>query len=401
MRVAIVGAGIGGLTAALFLRRAGIEAAVYEQAPVFGTVGAGIQLGPNAVRLLHRVGLARRLSADGVRPSVAWEIRRWESGAVLFQQALDGADAAMFGAPYYLMHRADLLDGLLELMPARLLHPGHRCTGIAERADGVELVFENDRSVVVDLVVGADGIHSLIRERMFGTSTPRFSGLCQYRALVPIERTPLLGKPASSTLWLGPGRHLVHYPVANRTMLNIVGHVPAGNWRTESWSARGQAEEFAAEFAGWHAQVTTIIAAVEETKRWALYDRPPLDRWTTGRVGLVGDAAHPMLPFLAQGACQAIEDAAALAGCLRGADRDTIAAALDRYERLRKPRATKVQLMSRGRAAEYHLADGAEQRARDERLASSDPLRANAWLYDYDIERELDTVPTTQQEDWR
>lgn len=389
LRVAIVGGGIGGLTAALFLRRAGIDAHVYEQAPALREVGAGIQLGPNATRLLLRLGLGERLQKVAVCPEAAWEFRRWDDGRVLFRQPFGEEHKAAFGAPYYVVHRADLVNVLRDALPDDIIHLNHRCIGVTQHRRGVELAFANGTKLEVDAVIGADGIHSVVRNAIVPSLKARFSGLCAYRGLVPIERTPLVGRPPAVTIWLGPHRHFVHYPVSGGRLVNFVAVVPAGDWTIESWTADGRVEDAIAEFQGWHEDVRSIIGAASETKRWALYDREPLERWSVNRVTLLGDAAHAMLPFLAQGACQAIEDAAVLAGCLRDISPDEVPEAFRRYEAIRRPRTSMIQELSRIRGQLYHLPDGEEQRRRDEQLASSDPFKTYAWLYGHDVETEV------------
>jgi salicylate hydroxylase len=254
---------------------------------------------------------------------------------------------------------------------------------------GVELGFESrcgSRSAALaDLAIGADGIHSTLRAAIAPAVDVRFSGLCAYRCLVPAERAPAMALRPVQSLWLGPGRHFVHYPIAGGRLVNVVAIVPAGDWRTESWTADGRIADLLAQFEGWDARVRQLIAAAGETKRWALYDRAPLQHWGAGRMSLLGDAAHAMLPFFAQGAAQAVEDAAILGVCLRGATASTVAPALRRYEQIRHPRASQVQRMSRGREIRNHLADGPEQRQRDRELAGSDPLRQSAWLYGHDL----------------
>ena len=391
MRVAVVGAGIGGLAAAIALGRAGIEVVVFEAAPQLGEVGAGIQVSPNATRLLHRFGLAAGLASVAVRPE-ATELRRWQDGRVLWRQPLGDTCEARFGAPYYHLYRPDLLAVLAEAAPRGVVRLGRRCAAVAPRAADVELRFEDGGAATADVVVGADGIHSTLRAALLGPESPRFSGSVAYRGLVPAEAVAHLALPRHGNAWLGPDRHFVHYFVAGGRLLNFVAIVPAGDWRVESWSAPGEVAHALAEFAGWHPQVAAIIGAASRTHRWALYDRAPLPRWTVGRVTLLGDAAHAMLPFLAQGACQAIEDAAVLARCLAGLVPDAAPAALARYETLRKPRATRIQDGSRQNATTYHLPDGEAQRRRDADYAAqaeAGPYAARGWLFEHDAEAEV------------
>jgi len=388
MRVAVVGAGLGGLAAALFMRRAGIDATVYEQAVELREVGAGIVVSPNMARPLRRLGLGAALEHIAVRLESGWEFRRWEDGRVLFVQPMGDACEQMYGAPCYVAHRADLHALLKGALPADALQLDRRCVSVAQDDGNVTLSFLRKSGekldVAVDAAIGADGIHSLIRDAVAPQAPASFSGSCAFRCLVPREHAPAMALRPVQTLWLGPGRHFVHYPVSGGRTVNVVAIVPAGDWRTESWTAEGSIEDLAREFAGWDARLRQLIGAAVDTRRWALYDRAPLERWTTGRITLLGDAAHAMLPYFGQGAAQAIEDAETLAACLAGATPGSVSEALQLYERIRLPRASEVQRMSRGREVRNHLPDGQEQRERDAELARGDPLRQSAWLYGYD-----------------
>ena len=385
LHVAIVGAGLGGLAAALFLRKADIDVTVYEQARELHEVGAGIVVPPNMVRPLHKLGLAAELSQFAVRLEAAWEFRRWSDGAVLFVQPMGEECERLYGVPCYVAHRADLGNLLRRALPERMLQLDRRCVDVAQANDEVQLTFVDGSGgltrVATDAAIGADGIHSVIRGAMAPSVEPRFSGLCAFRCLVPADKASEMARRPVQTLWLGPGRHFVHYPISAGRLINVVAIAPAGDWRTESWTARGEISDLLREFEGWDDRLRQLIVSATDTKRWALYDRAPLDRWTEGRIALLGDAAHAMLPFFAQGAAQALEDAAALADCLRGVDRSAVGSALRRYEEIRRPRANHVLLMSRGREVRNHLPDGPEQRKRDAELAVGDPLRQSAWLY--------------------
>jgi 2-polyprenyl-6-methoxyphenol hydroxylase-like FAD-dependent oxidoreductase len=381
MRIAIVGGGIGGLAAALFLRRAGLEATVYEQSPEVREVGAGIVISPNMVRPLAALGLADKLPAFAVRLEAAWEFRRWQDGRVLSVQAMGEECERLYGAPCYVAHRADLLALLQEALPREQLRLGHRLVGIEQDAREARLSFAGRETVAADAVIGADGIHSAVRLAVAPPLDARFSGLCAFRCLVPADKAPAMALRPVQSLWLGPGRHFVHYPISGGRLVNVVAIVPAGDWRDESWTADGEISDLEREFEGWDARVHQLIVSATSTKRWAMNDRSPLETWSAGRVALLGDAAHAMLPFFAQGAAQAIEDAVVLADCLQGADAGSVSEALQRYEESRRPRASKVQVMSRGREVLNHLPDGPEQQGRDARLASGDPLRDSAWLY--------------------
>jgi salicylate hydroxylase len=387
MQAIVVGAGIGGLTAALALRAAGLEVAVYEQADALREVGAGIQLAPNATRLLHRLGLADALARVGVRPD-AIEHKRWQDGRVLLRQPLGETCERTFGAPYYHLYRPDLLEVLAAALPADVVRLGHRCVDVAQDEDAATLTFDSGATARAAVVIGADGIHSIIRALLLGPESPRFSGSIAYRGLVPAGRLVHLGLPRYSNGWLGPGRHFVHYYVgAGARLVNFVAIVPAGDWRVESWSATGEVADALAEFEGWHPTVRAIIGAAERTHRWALYDREPLETWSVGRITLLGDAAHAMLPFMAQGACQAVEDAVVLAACLSAAEPEAVVGALRRYETIRKPRVWEVQRASYRNATTYHLPDGDGQRERDAAWAAAaarGPYAERGWLFAHD-----------------
>jgi len=395
-RVAIVGAGVGGITAALFLREAGIEAVVYEQTGSITAAGAGIVVAPNAVRLIRRLGLAAPFIERAVRLELAWEFRRWENGAVLSVQEMGDVCEARFGEAMYVAHRGDLIGLLAGAVPPEMLRLSSRVTGIRDVGDEVELTYVTGagppETARYDAVVGADGIHSGLRGLITEAAEPEFSGDCAFRCLLPAERVPAFARRPAQTLWLGPGRHFVHYPVSAGELVNVVAIVPAGDWRDESWVAEGRVADLAAQFAGWDDRIGALIAAATETSRWALYDRGPLPRWTRGRLTLLGDSAHAMLPYYGQGANQAIEDAVVLAMALRGVPAAEVPEALLRYEEIRRPRASLVQQRSRGRATSNHLPDGPEQRERDAAFAGQHPLDANAWLYAYDAEAEARKV---------
>ncbi len=388
LRVAIVGGGIGGLAAALFLRQAGIAATVYEQAGELREVGAGLVVPPNMVRPLARLSLTEALEREAVRLEAAWEFRRWQDGRVLSVQPMGRECEALYGAPCYVAHRADLLRILQQALPAEQLRLGHRCSAVQQSDDGVTLTFtrRDGRETIerADVAIGADGIHSVLRESIAPAVDARFSGLCAFRCLVPATQAPAMARRPVQSLWLGAQRHFVHYPISRGRLVNLVAIVPAGDWREESWTSEGHVPDLRAEFEGWDARVLQLIDAATDTRRWALVDRTPLPRWTDGRLTLLGDAAHAMLPFFAQGAAQAVEDAEVLALCLRAADRTTVTQALMRYDTQRRPRASQVQVMSRGRELRNHLPDGPEQEQRDAELARGDPLRQSAWLYGHD-----------------
>jgi len=385
LSIAVVGGGIGGLAAALSLLRAGFDVQVFEQASVLTEVGAGIQISPNASRLLHRLGLGPALDRTGVRP-VAVHQRRWDDGRTLQRAPLGEAVEAAFGAPYYHFHRADLLKALAEALPAERLHLGHRLAGFTDQGDRLELRFAHGERVAAGVLVGADGIHSTVRGELLGPEQPRFTGCIAYRGLVPTDRLGHLELEVLANNWMGPGGHFVHYFVGGGRFVNFVAIKERETWTRESWTDRGEVADALAAFKGWHPQVGAIIGAVDETFIWALFDRAPLERWSVGRVTLLGDACHAMLPFMAQGAAQSIEDGATLAACLLQGGAADVASALRRYEALRRPRATRLQEMSRANKTRFHLPDGLAQQARDAELAARGDrtIAALGWLYGHD-----------------
>jgi salicylate hydroxylase len=335
-------------------------------------------------------GSASRIALDefAVRLEFAWEFRRWQDGRLISTTPMGERCELMYGAPCYVAHRADLREFLRSALPEETVRLDHRCIGVTQSRKGVVLEFVSASGRVVhveaDAAIGADGIHSIIRGSVTAQEEPRFSGLCAFRCLVPADRAPEMARRPVHTLWLGPGRHFVHYPISAGRLINIVAIAPAGHWRSESWTADGEISDLAREFGQWDGRVHQLILSATQTKRWALFDRAPLEQWTAGRVSLLGDAAHAMLPFLAQGAAQCVEDAVTLADCLKSAEPDTVETALKRYEELRRPRANHVLLMSRGREIQNHLPDGPEQQRRDEALAATDPLKRVAWLYGHE-----------------
>jgi salicylate hydroxylase len=378
--IAIIGGGIGGLAAAAFLHRAGLPATVYEQAAQLREVGAGVVVAPNAARLLRALGVLDEFAEHAVVLETGWEFRRWQDGSVLSAEDLATRCEALFGERTYTAHRADLLDAVRRAVPASSVRLGKRCVALSQDGPRHTLRFADGASAEADVVIGADGIHSMVRAALTEPVPPAYSGLCAFRALVPADEAPEFARRPAQTLWLGPGHHLVHYPVSAGKFVNLVAFAPAGNYTTESWTATATVGELLAEFAGWDERLVALLRAAGTPGRWALLDRAPLTRWSSGTVTLLGDAAHPMFPFFGQGAAQAIEDAATLARCLAAGLADP-AAALRRYEELRLPRTTRLQQVSHARAYVNHLPDGPEQQARDASFSGTDPLAASAWIY--------------------
>ncbi|MEU0041932.1 FAD-dependent monooxygenase [Streptomyces werraensis] len=389
--VAVVGGGIGGLALALGLRRQGIEAVVHEQAPGLAHAGAGIAIGANGHRVLRELGVAEPLAATAVRPLRA-DFRHWRTGRSMVAHRLADTYEQRFGAPFWTVERAAVQQALLTALGPRHVRLGARCTGVEQTADAAVIRFADGSTAEADAVVGADGIHSAVRHSVFGPDEAVFSGTSGYRALVPMERLRHIPELAEPVLWLwfGPGRHFIAYPVAAGRLLNFLAVVPDRNWTVESWSAQGDPAVLRAAFAGWHPFVTEILDAAEHPGRWALYDREPQRTWSTGRVTLLGDAAHAMLPHHGQGANQALEDAVTLARLLARTDAGRTSSALRAYERLRRPRTRLLQAGSRKNAGCFQLPDGPEADARNARLATlPDDL---AWIHGHDALGALHTT---------
>lgn len=352
----IAGGGIGGVAAALCLAARGFDVEVFEQAPVLGEVGAGIQLSPNCTRVLHALGLEEALRSMAFLPERT-EMRHWKTGRTISANPLGRTVEDRFGSPYYHVHRADLMSVLADAAarePRVSLHTGVRVESISQ-TDGNVRVRTTAGEATGELLVGADGIHSTVRAALFGAESPTFTGNVAWRALVPAERLPKgLIRPAA-TAWWGPGRHFVHYFVRRGELVNCVCVVEKPGWEVESWTERGEHTELKADFSGWHETVRLLIDNMDPDAcfKWALFDRPPMPRWGRGRVTLLGDACHPTLPFMAQGAAMAIEDGAVLAACLAAGG--PVDEALQHYETLRRPRTARIQAGSRRNAKVFHL----------------------------------------------
>jgi salicylate hydroxylase len=386
LRAIVVGGGIGGLTTAIAFARKGIRVTLLEQAGELGEIGAGIQLSPNATRVLFAFGLERALGEVAFRPE-AVEARSWRRGALLSHVPLGAAVVAQFGLPYLHVHRADLIALLARAAaehPLVELRLRAACTGCASDERGVTLTLATGESLTADLGVGADGIRSTVRTALFGPEQPRFTGNVAWRGLVRAAVLDDAGVRPVAALWMGS--HFVHYFVRSGQLVNFVGVVERSDWRDESWSARGDKRDLLRDFSGWHRTVQAIVAEADANAcfRWALFDRDPLARWSRGAATLIGDACHPTLPFMAQGACMAIEDAAVLAECVSNSAADALPEALARYETLRRPRTSGIQLGSRRNRELYHLR-APRSWVRNLRLRSGRGLGGQtAPLYGYD-----------------
>ncbi|HRO31324.1 FAD-dependent monooxygenase [Citricoccus sp.] len=380
MKVAVIGAGIGGLTAAAALRRRGVDAEVFEQARALGEVGAGISLADNGWRLLQRLGLLDQIERVSSHLDQGYFQLRTD-GSLISTLRTPGAswDRRVFG-----IHRADLIDVLTSALPAAAIHTGHRLVDLTEDIQGVRLRFENGETVHADAVIGADGIHSVVRRAVVGeVAQPRSSGTAAYRALVPVT-DPGDWDWGTSKMWIGPGRHFLVYPIRADRLINVVAVVPALGGERDSWTAPGDPRQLAAEFAGWDPVVTGLIERVTDTFQWGLFDRPPLTTWASGRLALLGDAAHAMLPHLGQGGNQTIEDAFALAAVLEDTATADIPAALRRYQGLRLERANAVQRASRDAGELYDSVAQEDYDQRDARIRRMAPFYQ--WLSGHDAD---------------
>ena len=342
-RIAVIGAGIGGLATALALLRRGLDVEVYEQAPQLGEVGAGIQISSNGTRVLYALGLEEALRRVQVLPSRR-QIRHWSTGETWDWFELGAVSAKRYGTPHVMLHRADL-HALLAEAVGRLkpdaVHLAKRCIGLTQSDRQVEIRFETGETASAAYVIGADGIHSRVRECLFGPDRPQFTGVVAWRAVVPMEKLPPRLAQMVGTNWLGPRGHVLHYPVRRGELMNYISLVERDDWQIESWTVAGTRSELANDYRGWHADVHAIIANIETPYKWALMVREPMPQWSQGRITLLGDACHPTLPFLGQGGVMALEDGYVVAACLQRYFADP-AKALGRYEELRKERSAAV-----------------------------------------------------------
>ena len=388
-KVAIVGGGIGGLFAANALIAQGLEVSVYEQAPELGEVGAGVQITPNSVRHLQRVGLGPAVEKWG---ALIGEGSRYLRHDGTYIASVQVSDASGWKAVYG-MHRADFVDFLAAALPEGVVHCGHSAAGFEQAGGTARVSFDNGSQIAADAVIAADGIHSALRPFVFPPSTPVFHGTISYRGLVHRDRLGDWPMDRWQT-WAGPSKHFLVFPVRHGEMVNYVGFVPTDEEMKESWSAPGDPDVLRAEFKGWDPKVEFVLENVDKTFRWALYDREPLPTWTKGRLTLLGDAAHPMLPHLGQGANQAIEDGMALAVILSNTDNAAVPEALLAYEKLRRERVAEIQHGARINGLRVDsMLDYADLEKRDAELAAHADFRKH--LYAYDVVPEAEAVLAT------
>jgi salicylate hydroxylase len=386
VRIAVVGGGVGGLIAAVALLRAGADVTVFEQAPELLPVGASLQLGPNATRLLAELGLLERLRAVASRPD-AVDLLRWDDGSLLLHAEHGDAAEQYFGAPQLDFFRPDLHRALVAALPPGVLRLGARVAA----ADGAGVVLDDGERVRADGVVAADGIRSPLRQQLVGAEEPVFSGTVVFRGAIPRERSADLHPDRTNRYWIGPYRHGVSYWISGGDLLALNLGVQRANWSEESWTREVDAEEADAYLEGWDDALRERVRRCRTVLRGGVFVRPPIDHWTYGRVTLLGDAAHAMEPFQAQGAAQAVEDAYVLGACVAAADGD-VEHAFTRYERIRMDRAAELQNQARDAGFEFFLEDGPEQRERDERfrrLAETQPFGTRQRVWEYDLRTAL------------
>ncbi len=382
LRVAIIGAGIGGLAAACALRQRGFDVALYERSAQLGEIGAGLQIGPNGVRVLRALGLGEELRRNAFEP-VAMVSLKWDDATLRFREPMKGFYLQKFGTPYMTAHRADLHAMLRSAIGDTPLHLGANCVG-AETVNGTAVArFADGSEAEADIVIGADGIRSVIRAQHFGAGEPRFTEMIAWRCLVPMDCVPTrVGRGGSVRLergeyigWIGPNGHVISYPIGGKgDTLNIFGGHYSKDWVEESWSVPSSRDELIAAKAGWNEALIGMFRHVEHVFKWGIHDRDPLPQWTVGCVTLLGDAAHPTMPTLAQGANMAIEDGYVLA---RALDRnaDDIGAALQSYVAQRQPRTARVTLQSR-------------QQFLNNRQVPPPPFLDRSWIFSFDVTRE-------------
>jgi salicylate hydroxylase len=385
--ILIAGAGIGGIVAALALLQRGCSVALYEQAAELRELGAGVQISPNGSRVLRELGLAPAMEAIASVP-VAKEMRLFDTGRAWRVQDLGANAVTRYGAPYWLVHRGDFHAVLVQALADRApgaVQVGARCIGFEQSASGVTLLLENGERVYGNVLIGADGVHSIIREQLFGDGHATFTGFMAWRGVVPMDCLPARLRQRYGMTWIGPHGHVVTYPLRRGELLNFVTAIERDDWLIESWSEAGTVAECRRDLALWHEDVLAIVDAIDVPYKWALLGREPLQHWSVGRVSLLGDACHPTLPFLAQGANMAIEDAMVLARCLDSYD---VPEALRRYETARLERTSRIVRGSLENVSRYHnpqLADPVQAQAFMDREFAPRAMGARYdWLYEYD-----------------
>jgi 2-polyprenyl-6-methoxyphenol hydroxylase-like FAD-dependent oxidoreductase/acetyl esterase/lipase len=396
MRVLIAGGGIGGLTTAIALRHQGIDALVLEQAPVLNEIGAGIQIAANAAIVLRELGLEAAMRAVGVKPQ-SYDYRDLRTGRMLYQAPLGDEAAGRYGAPMYNIHRADLIQLLFDAVPAEAKRLGARCAAISQDKDGVAVTLQTGDKVRGDVLVGCDGIHSVVRKHLRGEEEKHFANILMWRSLVSAERLEGLNLPERGNYWFGPGRTLITYWVRPKKLYSILASVPAHEVQRESWDDSGDISEMLRSFDDAEPRARKMLEQCPSVFITGMFYRDPVDNWTDGRITLLGDAAHPMVPFLAAGAGQSIEDAWTFARVL-ARRKDDVPGALLEYQQRRLPRTTRIQAGARAAVKLMHESDDQRVRNRNGRwkgMARIDPLAETSWglAWAHDVVKAVEGPP--------
>jgi salicylate hydroxylase len=376
-RVAVLGGGIGGMTAAAAFHQRGFEVAVYERAPSLSEVGFGLQLGPNAVKVARAIGILDELIKFAVEPTAMVSVS-WDEAKLRYRNPFEGEMRRRFDAPYMMAHRPDLHQALIGKVPASAVHLNKTCVSVANTPDGATATFADGTSIEADAIVGADGIHSVVRKQLFGESVARFTNQICWRAMVPMQYAPTDVGPdklvrlenSDYVGWIGPTGHVICYPVRGGEFMNIFAGRVSEEWADESWAVPSNVDEMMQAYAGWNDALLGMFSHIKSCYRWGIYDREPLATWVDGRIGLVGDAAHPMMPTLAQGAAQSMEDGLAVARVLANY-KDDIVAGFKAYDNERQPRGKRVQLQAR------------DQFNNNRKPVAPPPISVD-WIYGYD-----------------
>lgn len=388
-KIVIAGGGIGGMAAGLSLLRRGYDVKIYEQAPELGEVGAGVQISPNGARALDALGVFDQLKNASCAPARK-EFRLWNTGRSWPMFDLGEIAITKYGYPYLTVYRPDLLATLVDAVRAiapDAIELSSTVEDVTLAEDGVTLHFRGGRSASGDILVGADGVKSTVRKSLFGDDEANFTGMIAWRAVIPMEKLPEHMRKMVGWTWIGPGGHMVNYPLRGGKLMNMIGTIERDDWKVESWYTQGSVEECARDFAGWHEDVQSLIRAAPTVMKWAFMERPPRQKWTKGRATLLGDACHATLPFLAQGAVMSIEDGVVLGRCLDKYDDPQ--EALLRYEAARVERTSKMVRGAKENTARFHEAALATEEGAVKYMESEwsrDPIHDRYdWLYRYDV----------------
>ncbi|HEY1609633.1 MAG TPA: FAD-dependent monooxygenase [Paraburkholderia sp.] len=391
MKIVIAGAGIGGLTAGAALLKKGFDVTILEQAKALKEIGAGVQLSPNATRVLFQLGVGESLREMACEPP-GKRVRLWNTGQTWPLFDLGAASRDVYGHPYLMIHRADLheaLVGVVRSFKPDAIRLDQKVESFVQKDGKVEVQTVSGEVYEADLLIGADGVHSRVRRALFGADEPVYSGVMAWRGVIDADKLPEHLRTPFGTNWVGPGAHVIQYPLRGHKLMNFVGAVERDGWQVESWSESGTIDECLADFAGWHEDVRSVISAIDVPYKWALMIREPMERWAQGNVTLLGDACHPTLPFLAQGAGMALEDGYVIARCVERY-RDDIPRALERFQELRVERTSRIVRGSAANTRRFHNpalahAEGAAEYVEREWNEERVKERYN-WLFEYNVD---------------